>query len=88
MRSGAMARAVKGAGMLLQGRAWAAVNVPTMTVGPLIQNKVAGWAGALDAGELWRHGVRRDAIVSHDFFKGLRVTFDWAAHALVVEDRE
>jgi hypothetical protein len=83
-----MARAVKGAGVWLQGRPWVGVVVPTVTVGPVIQNKVPGWAGALDSGELWRHGVRRDAILSNDFFKGMRVTLDWSAHALVIEDRE
>jgi hypothetical protein len=49
---------------------------------------VAGWSGALDPGELWRHGVRRDAILSHDFFKGMRVTYDWAAHEMILENSE
>jgi hypothetical protein len=56
-------------------------------VGGLVRDKVAGWSGALDDAELWRHGVRRDAILSHDFFKGQRVTIDWERHELVVEGK-
>ena len=35
-----------------------------MTIGPIAQSKLQGWVGALDATELWRHGVRRDGLVA------------------------
>jgi hypothetical protein len=85
IKPGRISRVIKGAGSVLQGAQWAAVSVPNVTVGPLVRDKVDGWSGALDPAELWRHGVRRDAIVSHDFFKGQRVTFDWENCSLVVE---
>jgi hypothetical protein len=88
VKPGKLALAMRGAGSVLQGRPWAAVSIPTVVVGPLVREKVAGWSGALDEAELWKHGVRRDAILSHDFFQGQRVTIDWAAHALVVEGKE
>ena len=87
VKAGMLSRAVKGAGSWLQGRPWTGLNVPTVTVGGLVRDKVAGWSGALDDAELWRHGVRRDAIISHDFFKDQRVTIDWARHELVVEGK-
>jgi hypothetical protein len=85
VRAGALSRAIKGAGTWLQGRPWVGVNVSTVSVGPVAEDKVAGWVGALDPGELWRHGVRRDALLSNDFFKGKRVTYDWGARELVFE---
>jgi tetratricopeptide (TPR) repeat protein len=88
VKPGRLARAVRGAGSILQGRPWTEVGVPNVTVGPLVREKVSGWSGALDASELWRHGVRRDAILSHDFFRGQRLTIDWAAHELVVEEKD
>ncbi|MEK7330782.1 MAG: aspartyl protease family protein [Candidatus Eisenbacteria bacterium] len=88
VKPGKLARAFKGAGSVLQGRPWAAVSVPNVVVGPLVREKVAGWSGVLDEAELWKHGVRRDAILSHDFFHGQRVTIDWAARELVVEGKE
>lgn len=88
VKPGAFSRALRGAGSLLQGRPWAAVRLPTVTVGPLTRDNVPGWSGAMDAAELWRHGVRRDAILSHDFFKGQRLTIDWDARELVVEGKE
>jgi hypothetical protein len=84
-RSGLMSRAVKSAGTWLSGRPWLGLSVPTLSVGPIVEDKVAGWSGALDSAELWRHGVRRDALLSHDFFAGKRVTYDWSGHALVFE---
>ena len=86
VKAGAMSRLVKGAGQWLQGRPWASVTVPTVTLGPVVRDKVPGWLGALDSGELWRHGVRRDALLSSDFFRGRRVTIDWSAHELVFEE--
>jgi hypothetical protein len=85
VRPGTLSRAVKGAGSLLQGKPWASLSVPTVTVGPLVRDKVPGWSGAMDEAELWRHGVRRDAILSHDFFKDQRLTIDWDRRELVVE---
>ena len=64
------------------------MSVPNVLVGPLVREKVAGWSGALDPAELWKHGVRRDAILSHDFFRGQRVTIDWERRELVVEEKE
>jgi hypothetical protein len=73
---------------VLQGRSWTEVRVPNVTIGPLVREKVPGWSGVLDETELWRHGVRRDGIVSHDFFRGQRVTIDWEKRELVVEGKE
>ena len=88
VRPSRVSRAIKGAGSVLQGRPWTAVGVPTVAVGPLVRDKLRGWSGALDDAELWRHGVRRDAILSHDFFRGQRLTIDWEKHELVVEGKE
>jgi hypothetical protein len=88
VKPGKLARAMKGAGSVLQGRAWTSVSVPNVAVGPLVREKVAGWSGALDPAELWKHGVRRDAILSHDFFRGQRVTIDWERRELVVEEKD
>jgi hypothetical protein len=88
VKPGRLSRAIQGAGSILQGRPWTAVNVPTVTVGPLVREKVAGWSGAFDDAELWKHGVRRDGLLSHDFFKDQRVTIDWVTHELVVEGKQ
>jgi hypothetical protein len=88
IKPGRISRVIKGAGSVLQGAPWAAVGAANVTVGPLVRDKVDGWSGALDPAELWRHGVRRDAIVSHDFFKGQRVTIDWENCSLVVESSD
>ena len=88
VKPGRISRAIKGAGNVLQGTPWTVVNVPSVAVGPLVRNKVRGWSGALDDAELWRYGVRRDAILSHDFFKDQRVTIDWEKRELVVEGKE
>src|SRR5437867_4776106 len=86
VKPGALSRIVKGAGQYLQGRPWAAVVVPTVSVGSVARDRVPGWLGALDASELWRHGVRRDALLSHDFFQNRRVTFDWERHELLFQE--
>jgi hypothetical protein len=88
VKPGTVSKIVKGAGSVLQGAPWTSVTVPTVTVGPLVRTKVSGWSGALDDAELWRHGVRRDAILSHDFFKDQRVTIDWEKRELVVEGKD
>ena len=85
VRPGMIARAVKGAGATLGGRRLAGVQVPTVSVGPVVLEKVNGWSGALDSAELWRHGVRRDALLSSDFLRGQRVTIDWGKRELVFE---
>jgi hypothetical protein len=86
VKPGMLSRAARGAGSVLRGRPWSGVTVPSVTVGAVAKDKVPGWLGALDASELWRHGVRRDALLSGEFFRGLRVTFDWRAHQLVIEE--
>ncbi len=85
IKPGAMAKLAKGAGQVLQGRPWASVVVPIVTVGEIARDRLAGWSGALDSGELWRHGVRRDALLSHDFFRDRRLTIDWERRELVFE---
>lgn len=86
VKPGAVARMVKGAGAWLQGRPWSQVMIPAVSVGAVVKDKVPGWSGAFDSSELWRHGVRRDGLLSHDFFRGRRVTIDWQAHELVFEE--
>jgi hypothetical protein len=88
IKAGAVTRTLQGAGSWLQGRSWVPVTVPAVTVGRVSEDKVQGLIGALDSAELWRHGVRRDALLSHDFFRHRRVTFDWDARALVFEGRD
>lgn len=88
VKPGRISRAIKGAGSVLQGRSWAMVTVPNVMVGPLTRDKVSGFSGALEPVELWRHGVRRDGILSHDFFRDQRVTIDWQTRELVVEGQD
>ena len=59
--------------------------VPTVTVGPLVRDRLNGCAGALGPADLWRHGVRRDALLSSDFLRRQRVTVDWDRRELVFE---
>jgi hypothetical protein len=87
VRPGSVSRAVSAAGTWLQGRPWASVVVPTVAVGPVVRDRVRGWSGALDPSELWRQGVRRDALLSSDFLRGRRVTIDWDRRELVFEER-
>jgi tetratricopeptide (TPR) repeat protein len=85
IKAGTVSRLVKGAGIWLQGRPWVGVTVPGVVVGPIARDRVAGWSNAMDSSEMWRHGVRRDAILSGDFFEKSRVTFDWAKRELAIE---
>lgn len=85
IKAGMMSRMVKGAGSWLRGRPWAEVSVPAVTVGPVAEDNVHGWAGAFESGEMWRHGVRRDGLLSHDFFRRYRLTIDWRSHELIFE---
>lgn len=84
LRSGAMARLVKGGGWL-QGRAWIATAVPTLALGRVVLDKQQGWSGAMDAGEMWSEGVRRDAVLGAGLLMGRRTTIDWKRRELVVE---
>ena len=88
LKPGAMAKLMKNAGGLAQGRPWSEVGVPAVSVGPLLGDHVDGWSGALDSGEMWRHGIRRDAILGGQFFKNRRVTFDWQRQELIVETKD
>jgi tetratricopeptide repeat protein/aspartyl protease len=85
VKPGVLSRVAKGAGAFLQGRPWSGVTVPTVSVGGVVKDKVPGWLGALDESELWRHQVRRDALLASEFFRGHRVTFDWRAREMVIE---
>lgn len=85
VRPGAIARAMRSASSRLQANSWAGVQVATVAVGPIVKDKVSGWSGALDSAELWRHGVRRDALLSSDFLRGRSVTIDWQKQELVIE---
>ncbi len=85
LKPGMIARAVRSAGGLTGGPGWATLTVPTVTVGPLVREQLGGCSGALDSAGLWRHGVRRDALLSSDFLRGLRLTIDWDRRELVVE---
>ena len=85
LKPGGVAKLMKSMGSMLSGRPWTEVTAPAVSVGPVLKNKVPGWSGAMDSGELWRHGIRRDAIVSGGFFKDRVITFDWARREIVFE---
>ena len=68
---------------ILQGRPWTQLNVPSLTIGTVAFDKLPGWKGALEPIELWRHGVRRDALVGPVILRGRRVTIDWTRRELV-----
>jgi tetratricopeptide (TPR) repeat protein len=86
VKPGGVARVMKGAGAFAGGRPWYEVGVPSVVVGPLARDRMPGWSGALDSAELWRHGVRRDALLGGEFFRDRRLTIDWQRHELVVEE--
>jgi len=86
VKPGKVSRMMKSAGSILQGRPWSQCSVPSVVVGPAARDRVTGWSGALDPGELWRHGVRRDAVLAGEFFHGRRLTIDWERHELVIEE--
>lgn len=87
LKAGKMANLMRGPGMVMQGRPWAQVPIPTLTLGGVVADRVPGWMGAMDPGEAWREGVRLDGLTGPDFFRGRRVTFDWAKHELFIESR-
>jgi hypothetical protein len=86
VKPGGVAKIMKGMGGFMGGRSWYEVGVPTVVVGPIARDRVPGWSGALDPSEMWRHGVRRDALLGGEFFRDRRVTIDWARQELVVEE--
>lgn len=88
LKPGGVAKMVKSVGALLTGSPWTEITAPSVSVGPVLKNRITGWSGAMESAELWRHGVRRDAILSSDFFRGRSVTFDWAKRELVFEEKD
>ncbi|MEO5987546.1 MAG: aspartyl protease family protein [Candidatus Eisenbacteria bacterium] len=85
IKPGPISRMVKGAGSFLQGRPWAQVSVGTVSLGTQVSDKLPAWSGAYSSSELWRHGLRRDAMLGPEWFKGRRVTIDWTKQDLVFE---
>jgi hypothetical protein len=85
LKSAGVSRLVKGAGTWLQGRAWAPINVPSLAIGSQVYDKVPGWSGAMEPVEMWRHGVRRDAMLGPGILLGQRTTIDWKRRELVFE---
>ena len=85
IKPGMMSRMMKGAGSTLQGPSWTQVAVPAVTIGPVSRDHMSGGSGAMDSAELWRHGVRRDAEISSECFRGWRVTIDWVHRERVIE---
>ena len=86
IKSGGVSKLVKGAGTWLQGRPWSQVNVASLTLGRAAFDKLPGWSGAMEPTEMWRHGVRRDALLGPGILRGRRTTIDWAKRELVFED--
>ena len=86
LKPGGVSRLVKGAGVWLQGRAWAQVSVPSLTLGSLAFEKQPAWSGAMEPIEMWRHGVRRDALLGPGVLRGRSMTIDWNKRELVFED--
>ncbi len=87
LKSGGVSKLVKGAGTWLQGRPWAQVNVPSLTLGNMAYDKLPGWSGAMEPVEMWRHGVRRDALLGPGILLRRRTTIDWTRRDLVFEER-
>ena len=86
LKPGGVSKLVKGAGTWLQGRAWGQVGVPALTLGRVAFDKLPGWSGAMEPVEMWRHGVRRDALLGPGILRGRRTTIDWNRQELVFED--
>jgi Aspartyl protease len=85
IKPGKMSGIIRGANVALQGRSWAQVGVPSLTLGSIVGDRLNGWYGALDGGEVWREGVRLDGVLGPDWLRGRRVTFDWAKHELAFQ---
>lgn len=86
LKSGGVSKLMKGAGTWLQGRAWSQVNVPSLTIGNQVYDRLPGWAGAMEPVEMWRHGVRRDALLGPGILLRKRMTIDWKRRDLVFEE--
>lgn len=86
IKSGGVSKLVKGAGTWLQGRPWTQVNVSSLALGRVAFDKLPGWSGAMEPVEMWRHGVRRDALLGPGILRGRRTTLDWANRELVFAD--
>ncbi len=86
LRAGSVSKVMGSASSWMQGNPWARVNVPAVTLGGVTESNVTGWSLRGDV-DLWRHGIRSDGYLSHDFLRGWRVTFDWTAHQMVFEPR-
>jgi hypothetical protein len=86
LKPGGVSKLVKGAGAWLGGRPWAQLNVPTVQLGSVAFDKQPGWSGAMEPIEMWRHGVRRDALLGPGVLRGRKVTIDWTRRDLVFED--
>jgi hypothetical protein len=86
LKAGGVSKMMRGMGEWLNGRPWAQVGVPSLTLGAVAFNRLPGWSGAMDASELWRHGVRRDAILGPGILAKRRTTIDWTRRELVFED--
>ena len=88
LKSGGVSKMVKGAGSWLQGRPWAQINVPALTIGNVAYDRVSGWAGAMEPVEMWRYGVRRDGLLGPGILLKRRVTIDWTRRDLVFESED
>ena len=86
LKPGGVSKAMHGAGAWLNGTSWAPVGVPSLSLGSLAFDKLAGWSGAMDPSELWRHGVRRDALLGPGIMLKRRVTIDWIRKELLFEE--
>lgn len=86
LKPGGVSKALRGMGEWLNARPWAQVGVPSLTLGPIAFNRLPGWAGAMDASEMWRHGVRRDALLGPGILARRRMTIDWTRRELVFEE--
>ena len=86
LKPGGLSKAMHGAGAWLGGSPWAPVTVPSLSLGSLAFDKLPGWSGAMDLSELWRHGVRRDAILGPGLMLKRRVTIDWTRRQLLFEE--
>ena len=86
LKPGGVSKAMHGAGAYLGGSEWAPVGVPNLALGAMVFDKLPGWSGAMDPSELWRHGVRRDALLGPGILMKRRVTIDWTRHQLLFEE--
>jgi hypothetical protein len=86
LKPGGISKAMLSAGSWLGGSAWAPVGVPHLNLGAMVFDKLPGWSGAMDPSELWRHGVRRDAVLGPGLLLKRRVTIDWTKRELLFEE--